>query len=71
MEAGMKRAILFTTALLAACAVAMPSQQTSNDATSLYRNDSLRMGGIVVPSITDGPSPQRRSSNFSKHCPMA
>ncbi len=51
----MQRTLLLTAALLLGSTVTLSAQQASNDATPLYRNDSLRMGGIVVPPIAGQP----------------
>jgi len=51
----MKRNLLLTATLLAAGMVAVPAQQISNDANPLYRNFSIHLGGISVPSITGAP----------------
>jgi hypothetical protein len=51
----MKRKLLLTAALFAAGLGALPAQQISNDATPLYRNVSIHLGGINVPPIAGAP----------------
>jgi hypothetical protein len=51
----MQRSLLLPAIGLAAAVITSSAQQISNDANPLYRNPSIRMSTISVPSIPDAP----------------